>query len=360
MNNTIQDLFGSLREYIEHHQSTKSNMMTVYANIDPSVRDNQRERPAWMIELKNQFDQLSDAQKREAEEAVGSALTWEFIEERTLEAFKEHEAKGKSAMILTDFVDGIMVDLPLPVDNKVYFGLPQLSHLMSQLHRYGKYLVVLFSETEYRIISAKLNTLGSEEIIESGMEVGVSLRPGGKKSRTQASERRELDSEARLYKHAASEISAYFLENSEFDRIIFGGNLKIANQVKNALHHSVSEKLVTIEPIAFNAENKEIERIVQAIASEYEAVRDVTLIQELVTRRNVCGRTAFGREEVIEALNSGQAQRVYLPYPIVAEKFNQILVESMANNVDIEIIHGEAAERLISLGGVGATLYYLV
>ncbi|MGL6260007.1 baeRF10 domain-containing protein [Vibrio sp. WXL103] len=360
MNNTIQDLFTSLREYIDTHQQTKSNMMTVYANLDPSDKNNQRERPAWMIELKNQFDNLTPEQKREAENMVGSALTWEFIEERTLDAFHQHEAQGKAAMILTDFVDGIIVDLPLPVENQVYYGLPQVSHLMSQLHRYGKYLVVLFSENEHRVISANLNTVGAEELIDSGIHAGVFLRPGGKKARTQASARRDLDTESRVYKNAAREINAYFMDDPEFDRIIFGGNLKIANQVKNELHHSVSEKLVTIEPIAFEASDQEVKIIVRAIADEYEATHDISLVQELVTRRNVCGRTAFGKEEVLAALRSGQAQRVYVPYPIVVEKFNEVLVESMANNVDVEIIHGEAAERLISLGGVGATLYYVV
>ncbi|GAM55892.1 hypothetical protein JCM19231_5039 [Vibrio ishigakensis] len=46
MKNTIQDLFSTLRAYIDAHQKTKSNMMTVYANLDPSDRNNQRQRPA--------------------------------------------------------------------------------------------------------------------------------------------------------------------------------------------------------------------------------------------------------------------------------------------------------------------------
>ncbi|GAM55893.1 hypothetical protein JCM19231_5040 [Vibrio ishigakensis] len=134
-----------------------------------------------MIELKNQFDNLTDEQKREAEEMVGTSLTWEYIEEHTLKTLEQHEPKGRAAMIVTDFVDGMIVDLPLPVESKVYYGLPQVCHLMSQLHRYGKYLVVLFSEKEHRVISINLNSQETEAFIDSGVESGVFLRPGGKK-----------------------------------------------------------------------------------------------------------------------------------------------------------------------------------
>ncbi|GAL25785.1 hypothetical protein JCM19239_4272 [Vibrio variabilis] len=358
MNNTIQDLFISLRSYIDEHQETKSNMMTVYANLDPSDYTNQRERPAWMIELKNQFDMLTPEQKQDAENAVGTALTWEYIEEKTLEAFLAHEPKGKGAMILTDFVDGMIVDLPLPVENRVYFGLPQVSQLLSQLHRYGKYLVVLFSEKEHRVISVNLNTNGSEQIVDSGSVNGVFLRPGGKKSRTQASERRDLDTEKRIYNSAAEEINAFFMDDTDFDRIILGGNLKIAKQVASELHHSVAERLVSIEPIPFKVAENDLKRMVRVIADEYEEVQDASLVQELLIRQNTCDRSAFGLDAVMTALENGQVRRIYLPHPVDAQKFNMVLVEAMANNVDVEILHGDAAERLNALGGVAATLYY--
>ncbi|WP_261836660.1 baeRF10 domain-containing protein [Vibrio ishigakensis] len=360
MKNTIQDLFSTLRAYIDAHQKTKSNMMTVYANLDPSDRNNQRQRPAWMIELKNQFDNLTDEQKREAEEMVGTSLTWEYIEEHTLKTLEQHEPKGRAAMIVTDFVDGMIVDLPLPVESKVYYGLPQVCHLMSQLHRYGKYLVVLFSEKEHRVISINLNSQETEAFIDSGVESGVFLRPGGKKSRTQASDRRDLDTEQRIYRTAAEEINSYFMDDNEFDRIILGGNMKIANQVASELHHSVAELLVSIEPIPFKVAEKELRDVVRSIADEYEQVQDYSMVQELITRQNVFDRSVFGEQEVLTALENGQVRRIYISHPVDAVKFNSILVEALANNVEVEIIHGEAATRLESLGSVAATLYYAI
>ncbi len=62
----------------------------------------------------------------------------------------------------------------------------------------------------------------------------------------------------------------------------------------------------------------------------------------------------------LTALENGQVRRIYISHPVDAVKFNSILVEALANNVDIEIIHGEAATRLESLGSVAATLYYAI
>ena len=49
--------------------------------------------------------------------------------------------------MFTDFDDDIVVDLPLPVDTRVYLGLPQVKHLLSHLHRFGKRNVLVRQRT---------------------------------------------------------------------------------------------------------------------------------------------------------------------------------------------------------------------
>lgn len=360
MKNTINDIFEVLRCYLLLHEDNRSKILSLYINTDSKNPANHRERPAWQIEVSNQLAVLREEHGDEGIRHIDSTLTWKEVEQRLVNKVLEMRPTGRSLVIFTDLLDDILIELPMPVETKAYFGQPQVKHLLSQLHRYGKYLVILFSETEHRVVSIDVPTSLGEGTMESSIESGVFLRPGGRKSRTQASERRNLDSERRVIREAANEINRYFMGDPTFDRIVFGGNLKIAHRVKGALHHTVSEKLVSIEPIPFDATTEQLERTVKLLADEYEELHDNTLVLELLIRRDTCGRGVAGLANVLEALENGQVRKVFLPYPIQSDAFDLILVEALMANVEVELVHGKAAETLNELGGVGALLYYII
>lgn len=360
MKNTINDIFDVLRNYLQLHEDSRSKMLSLYINTDSKDSNNQRQRPAWQIELSNQMYALRENHGDEALRDIDPMLTWNAIEDRIVAKISGLKPAGRSVVVFTDLVDDILIELPVPVETKAYFGQPQVKQLLSHLHRYGKYLVILFSENEHKVVSIDVPTSVGEANFESSIESGVFLRPGGKKSRTQASERRDLDSERRVTREAAREINRYFMGDTRFDRIVFGGNLKIAHSVKSALHHTVSEKLVSVEPIPFDATTEQLERTIKLLADEYEEIHDNTLVLELLIRRDTCGRGVAGVEDVLEALDNGQVRKVFLPYPIESDVFDTILVKALMANVEIELVHGKAAETLINLGGVGALLYYII
>ena len=360
MKNTIHEVFESLRDYLETHEESRGKMLSVFANTDNRDPNNRKERPAWLIDLKNSLSDLAESHGDEALRPVDPRLNWREVEERITSALLERKPSGRSVAIFTDLVDHEVIDLPLPVTTSAYFGIPQVKHLLSQLHRYGRYLVILFSETEHRIISIDVPLTTDDVRVDSVTAAGLFLRPGGRKARTQASDRRDLDSERRLVKEAADEINAYFMDDPDFDRIVFGGNLKIAHRVKNALHHAVSETLVSIEPIPFQAPEELVRRTVKDIANEFETTHDLALVSELVTRRATCGRVATGNDAVLEALRNGQVSKLYFAFPIDSDQFDAVFVEAVLANVEIELIHGEAAAKLSEMGGVGAILYYQI
>ncbi|PSW14492.1 hypothetical protein C9J01_08655 [Photobacterium rosenbergii] len=358
MKNNIQDIFDVLNNYISTRKAQDSDMLSLYINIDMKNPANHKERPAWLIEVRNQLSELAEKYGDDILTEIDSELTWKAVENRIIDKVESLDLKGRSIAIFTDFEEDFVVQLPLPVQTKAYYGIPQVKQLLSLLHRYGKYLVILFSETEHRILSVDLPAELEEGVLESGIDAGVFLRPGGRKARTQASERRALDAERRVIREAAEEINAYFLETSEFDRIVFGGNLKIANSVSHALHHTVSDKVVSIEPIPFEATHSQILETVKMIAEEYESLEDVYKMKQLIIRRETCGRAAVGKEAVLEALSLGQVKTLYIPYPIESDEFDPLLIKGVQAGADIELVHGEAAQTLNYLGGAGATLYY--
>ena len=132
----------------------------------------------------------------------------------------------------------------------------------------------------------------------------------------------------------------------------------MAHAVKNALHPTVSESLVTVEPIAYEASNNQIAEIAKRIADEKELEHDLALVNELVDRRHACGTAVLETQGVFLALEQGQASKLVVSVPIDSDKFDQLLIRAILNNCEIEFLHGEAAKKLNEFGGVAAVLYY--
>jgi predicted GTPase len=157
---------------------------------------------------------------------------------------------------------------------------------------------------------------------------------------------------------AADQINAYFMGDSEIERIVFGGNLKLAHAVKHQLHPSVADMLVSIEPIDIKSTNDEVAAAVKRIAEEHEQEHDLALMNDLVSRRHACGTAVLETQGVQIALESGQAQKLVIAMPIESDKFDPLLIDAVINNVEIEFVHAAAADQLNSFGGVAAKLYY--
>jgi len=358
MKKKIQQIFDTLRNFITEHQYEETPVLTAYVAVDSTDQDNRRDRPAWLIELKNEAKRLEEQHGTESMKRRDTQKKWANTEEMILGHLQESKPQGRSIVIFTDHEDFLTVDLPIPMKTQMFYGVPQVKPFLFALDSYKKCLVVLFSEEEGKLLEVFLTAPTGEAIVQTASMGSISLRPGGKTSRTQASERRDLDTERRVVKEKAAEINAYFLADPEIQHVIFGGNLKLAHAVKSALHPAVSESLVSVEPIAYAASNNDIAEIVKRIADEKELEHDLALVNELISRRHACGTAVLETQGVLLALEQGQASKIVVAVPIDSDKFDQLLIKSILNNCEIEFLHGEAAKKLNEFGGIAAMLYF--
>jgi hypothetical protein len=358
MKKRIQEILDSLREFIVEHNYEETPMLTAYVAVDSTDQDNRRERPAWLIELKNEAKRLEEAHGPEAMTGRAAKRTWDETEAKIMSHLQESKPQGRSIVIFTDHEDFLTVDLPMSMPTRLFYGTPQLKPLLFALDSHKKYMVALFSEEETKVLEVFLTAPADEVRVQTGAAGGTSLRPGGRKSRTQASDRRDLDSERRVVNEAAVEVNDYFLADPEIEHLVFGGNMKLAHAVKNALHPSVYASLVTIEPLAFESSNNEIAAAVKQIADEQELAHDLALVNELISRRHACGTAVLETQGVTLALEQGQASKVIVSVPIDSDKFDQLLTKALLSNCEMEFLHGEAAKKLNEFGGVAAQLYY--
>ena len=100
-------------------------------------------------------------------------------------AAKLGENQARSGVLFTNLVDIIAVDRPVPMETRLYYGLPQIKDLLFALDQFKKYLVVLCSGAEVRIIEVYLTRTTNELRVETEHELARRL---GRNSKTQAVE----------------------------------------------------------------------------------------------------------------------------------------------------------------------------
>ena len=171
-------------------------------------------------------------------------------------------------------------------------------------------------------------------------------------------DRRSPEFERRFVNEVASELNHALMDDPDSERIVLGGNLKLAHAVKNGLHPTVRERVVAVEPIDFKASNQEIAATVHELAAAYEEAHDLAEVEELIRLANRGGAAVLERQGVETALGRGQVKKLVVPYPIDASDFDELIVDAVLHNVEIEFVYGAATTRLNEFGGIGAELYY--
>ena len=355
MKSRINEILGSFREFVTAHDYQNTPILTAYVDVDPTNPDNQRKRPAWLIELKNETKKLEQSLDPEEVKRRDTQRKWARAEEMVMNHLRDRKPTGRSIVLFTDLEDFIAVDLPVSVETRLYYGLPQIKHLLFALDQYKKYLAILFSGADVRLLEVFLTRTTDELRVETDHELA---RRFGRKSKTLAADRRDAEFERRFVREATNEINQSLLADPDFERLVFGGNLKQAHAVKAALHPAAKDLVVAVESMDFKLPEGEIARMVKRIADRYEEEHDIAVVEDLVTRYNRKGPAVLEQQSVESALSHGRVKTLVIPYPIDREDFDPLIVEATVHGAGIEFVYGKGADKLNEFGGIGAALYY--
>jgi hypothetical protein len=351
--NEILRLFG---EYALAHDYEKKPMLTAYVDVDTTNPENQRERPAWLIDLKNEAKRLEEEIGSERLKRRQAQIRWEKAEEMVLSYLQDRKPTGRSVALFTDLEDDfIAFDLPVPMITRLYYGQPQIKHLLFALDQYKKYLILLFSGFEIREAEIFLTRTSAEVTVESEFE---KLRRLGRKSIEAGQDRRTPEFEGRFIKEVAEDINAYFLQDPDVERLVLGGNTRLAHGVYNALHPATKDIVVAVTSLDFKMSQVDIAAQIKSLANVYEEEHDLGEVAHLVSLHNRAGAVALGQEAVQEALEQGRIKSLILPYPMDATQFDPLITKAAIQGTTIEFVYGAAADELAQVGGMGAYLYY--
>lgn len=309
-------------------------------------------RPFWLVELSNQLDQLRQELGDEPIKRIDQELTWQDIEHRIIKKVLSKSGTARSLVIFTNFVDDLLIELPQAVETTLHYGEPSIKPLLAQQSRHEKYLVALLSNNRHRVISIETRVTRGEALINTCSHPEVLLAPF-------TAQGDGLVAEIQAVNDAAREITAFFKADLRYDRIVLGGDLKMAYRVKAKMLAFLAEEQVSVEPIPMDATNLQLEKSVKLLANVYEELNDITLIQELLVRRETDGRGLLGEANVLEALDESKVRVIYLAYPTLLKGMDQIASQALQANVNVELVHGRAADILNAQGGVGALLCHM-
>ena len=351
----IQQALEGFRSYIDTHDPTERPILSVYVNTNPADPQNQRERPAWLIDLKNAYRDLVEDMDPEPLRRRKSQAMWAETEERIIAALTEEKRTGRGVVIFTDHTDDLILDVPVEVPTRLYYGLPQIKHLLYLFDQYRKYLVALTSDTEIRFVEVLLSRSGEATTYDVDPD---RLQALGRKTNTFAKDRRDLTYERRNTRAFAEALTEAYRACEDCERIVLAGNAKSAHAIRAALSPQVADAVIGIQPIPFEAAPSDIGTAVREIAEAYEVEQDEKVVDRVISSSQSGGAALFGVDAVKGAMSEGRVRELVLPHPIDAEIFDALVVDAARRSTPVEFVTGPAAEKLEQEGGLGAVLHY--
>lgn len=354
MKSSIDKILNKFREFVTSEGFEDTPVLTAYVNTDPTDADNRKDRPGWLIQLKNEAVHLKEQLDQQKLKRRDTQNKWSSTEDWAMEQLKDRKLTGRSVVLFTDHESHFSVDLPLPSPTKLYYGLPQLKHMLFNLDQYKKYLVVLLSGSDARALEVFLTRTTDEVRHETDLDL---MGRYGRSGHSHKHESRTDEYERRFVKEVSTALNQYFLDDPEVDRLILAGNQKQAHAVKACLHQAAKNKLVSVEAIDFKAQDIEVAKHVKAVADRFEGEHDLAVVDDLIARHNRGGSGVVEKQGVDKALENHQVRTLVLPYPTSDEDFDSVIVTATLSGAAIEFVYDEAADRLNAFGGIGAVLY---
>lgn len=349
--------------------TSDSHTLTLYLNVDGSVRENQSQTPAWRIWLK-------DALKRiEGELKDGQYEPWKDIRDRVERFLEYYQPNAKSLVLFYGPEAESRFELPVTLGNQASFGKLNVTPLLWAVDEYEPYLVMLVDREKVRFFTSSLGSVGFDDIMEidigafdfaerTNVHPAKPLGDGSAGAVHGGSGRDDFENTVDAYRHrfyrdVASKIEK-LLEERGIDRLILGGVEESAHEVRRQLPDTVAKCLVGIVPIPMRAGAQEIFNHILPTAQTYERQKEAALVDEVINLTKSGGRGALGRKEVLDALEQRRAELVIAPWPMDDDLAAELPEKTFKSGGSVELVHGEAAERIKAEGGLAARLYYTV
>ncbi|WAS91082.1 VLRF1 family aeRF1-type release factor [Nannocystis punicea] len=343
-------------------QSAADKTLSLYAQVDPSLFENNGRVPGWRIWLKNSLREL----KATHDDPVVPELV-----ARAEQFFStlRPECKAVAAFFTPGAEEVLRLQVPI-VAPECHFGRPAVASLLWLLDEYEPYVVALVDSEKVRFFVARLGRAGLggtryNEVFEydfppkylpaTSRGEGGYVHGGNNRDAFEAT----IEDHARRFYRQVAEQCAHLVEESGAKRIVLGGTEASARAVEGIMHDTVRKAVIAVVPTPLHLSDQATWDHLLPHALEHERVHECALVDEVVDLAKAGGRGALGIATVLECLKNKQVELLLVPWPLADTELRVQLPElAMAAGARIELIAGPAAERVQQEGGLAARLYY--
>lgn len=362
----IRQLLADLRDFADYAAThAEERYLSLYLMTDPSYLENQSQTPSWQVFLRNAVAEV-EAQQEPAQTKQWKNVrlsdespekSWARLRKRLEKYLTGYRPEGKTLALFVSPGSEYAFELPVRLDNAVYYGKPHIQEFLWALDEYEQHLVLLFAEDQTRLLQVALGRSAADTTVVSDQAVLRQLR---KSSTAQNVQWREDELTRRHVKAVATEADKYFLKNPDIGRIVLGGNVEMANAVLTALHPAVQDRVIAVLPVPISDAPHEVAERIRDAAETAEREHEAALVAEVIAQAGARGRGATGYTAVGRALERSAVRLLALPYPSDAETVEPMLLQAVRQGTTVEFLHGAAADQTAAAGGIVAQLYYPV
>ncbi|MBZ5712306.1 hypothetical protein [Nannocystis pusilla] len=343
-------------------QPAADKTLSVYAQVDPSLFENQGRTPGWRIWLKNSLRELK-AKHAEPETAELIARAEHYFTNL------RPECKAVAAFFTPRAEQVLQLKVPI-VAPECHFGRPAVASLLWLLDEYEPYVVTLVDSEKARFFVAQLGRAGlgdtrfnevfeydfpQKTMMPTGRNEGNYPQGGNNRDAFAAT----IQDHARRFYRDVAEQCGHLLEQSGAKRLLLGGIETSAHCVIEQMHDTVARAVIGIVPTPLHLGDQATWDAMMPRALEFEREHERALVDEVVDLAKAGGRGALGIATVLECLKNKQVELLLVPWPLGDVELRVRLPElAMAAGARIELVAGPAAERIEQEGGLAARLYY--
>ena len=357
----------ALRELIELSDK-ETLMVSLYLNVDPSRHSKDEYRLTW----RNLVKEMSDPVPKEDVARIEHYLDFEY------------NWQGKSLALFSSTPKDIwrVYSLPVPVTDQIYMlnrpYIEPLSHLLDLSRHYAVALVdregarlFLFRAGELR------DTAGTFGLLPESHKQG-----GWAASRIQ----RHTDEIAHRNLRDGADLLVKFCEKKKCTRVLLAGTDENIHLFRSFLPKVWRGRVIGTFPLTITAsENEVLERSLDVV-QQVDPEREQHLVEEIFTAAAKGNLGAIGLADTMAAVQTGQARILVVadgyqaeghqceqcgsatveqmdvcPFcgghvEHVADAVNGVILNALANGIQVEIIHGN--KDLQDAGSIGALLRY--
>ncbi len=257
------------------------------------------------------------------------------------------------------------IEPPEPLNFRLYrcdqtFMLDPLKEMMEHKETYG---LIVLDRRDASIGLLKGNAI--KEIASTASNVPGKSKAGGQSARR--FERIRLEMKKEFFKRVGELANQTFLTMRELKGILVGGPVPTKDEFVDGdyLNNELKKKIITMQDLSYTGDFglQELVDKSKEVLQKEEVTKEKNIVNQFLEMlRKDPGKVAYGKKEVMEALEMGAVEKLLISESLPDEELETMQEKGEKSGAEVHIISIETREggQIKDLGGYAAILRYAI